>query len=255
MIIRETATHFTMITQNDHAHLAADMAAYLKPSLYLNSEYASDVLLAIREHDRCWIKLDAMPIWNDQSHAPFGFDDYPIQPKMMFYRFGIDEIQEMSAYASYLSSVHFASFQPIRESDLPECVEFVRYEKKRQASIQNQIQMPEQDVIQRHSQLLKCCDDLSLYVSLNEPGVSKKEEHPWFRDGFDVTLDREERMIAHWVNERVVQVAPFPYVHEFSVSMKLKHVSKEAVQKSGIDRAYHDTAWTEQTFHFIGEKG
>lgn len=253
MIIRETETHFTMITQNDHAHFAADMAVYLKPSLYLNSEYDRDVLLAIREHDRCWIKLDAMPIWNDRTHAPFGFDDYPLQPKLMFYRFGIDEIHEMSPYASYLSSVHFASFAPIRESDLPECKEFVDYEKKRQAAIQNQIKMPEQDVTRRHSQLLKCCDDLSLYVCLNGPGVSKESEHPWFRNGFDVTLVSQERMIAHWVNEQVVQVAAFPFVSEFTVSLKLKHVSKDDVRHSGIDRAYHDTAWTEQTFHFVGK--
>nr|WP_253735858.1 DUF3891 family protein [Paenibacillus sp. FJAT-26967] len=34
-------------------------------------------------------------------------------------------------------------------------------------------------MIEQHFKLLKLCDELSLYVCLNEPGVSKDEEHPW----------------------------------------------------------------------------
>jgi len=58
-------------------------------------------------------------------------------------------------------------------------------------------------------------------------------------------------MIAHWVNEQVVQVEAFPFAREFTVNLKLKHVLKEDVQHAGIERAYHDTMWTEQTFHFV----
>lgn len=39
----------------------------------------------------------------------------------------------------------------------------------------------------KHYRLLKFCDELSLYVCMNKPGVKKKDEIDLFKDGFEGT--------------------------------------------------------------------
>ncbi|WP_156430913.1 DUF3891 family protein [Paenibacillus sp. FJAT-26967] len=49
----------------------------------------------------------------------------------------------------------------------------------RQQRLKAKLNQPGESMIEQHFKLLKLCDELSLYVCLNEPGVSKDEEHPW----------------------------------------------------------------------------
>ncbi|WP_028547749.1 DUF3891 family protein [Paenibacillus sp. UNC451MF] len=253
MIIRETEQEFVMTTQHDHAGLSAHIAAQFCDDIFLGDVYIPDVLQAITEHDRAWIRLDHTPIWNDQDHVPFSFSDYPMLPKLVLYKLGIDEVEQMSEYAAFLCSKHYASFQQLQHSSHPDCIAFCSGEARRQARIQEKLKFPK-EMIERHFQLLQLCDDISLYVGLNNPGSTKDKEHPWFRDGFTLSEpllpDGSRRLIAEWLNEKEIRMTPFPFKHDFKTTVPIKCVSKEAIRSLGMNRAYEQAILQEQEVIF-----
>lgn len=236
MIIRETDREFVLITQHDHARLAGEIASHLEKELFLDDEYLSSALLAIDQHDRGWIPLDASPIWNAESQAPYSFMDYPLAPKIEKYQQGIDEVEAMNEYAALLCSLHYASFMHIRDSLDEASSRFYQHELARQQRITEKLSVS-QEVIQRHFTLLQLCDDISLYVCLNEPGVSKEEEHPWFMEGFEDTL-LGERCEARWINAREIRLTPSLLAKELTTTLQQRYVSKQKIETQGFSEAY-----------------
>ena len=140
MIIRETQDSFIMIKQHDHAFLSGEITKYFNPSL-LNSEGSfEDVIYAAYEHDCSWISLDATPIWNDGTNTPYTFSDYPLLPKLAFYKIGLDEIEEVNPYSSLLCSLHFCSF--FSQSKNKDCLDFLKEEGNRQLMIKKKLSSP-----------------------------------------------------------------------------------------------------------------
>lgn len=249
MIIRETEHSFVMTEQHEHARFAGAMAAHLQQRLFQDPAYMEDVLLAVGEHDRGWIRLDDTPIWNDAARAPFSFSDYPLLPKLVLYKTGIDEVEAMNPYAALLCSLHYASFSHLQSSPLEDCAAFLAKEKERRQRLAERLKQPDCALIERHVRLLQWCDQLSLYVCMNEPGAAKDQEHPWYRNGFDTRI--EDRDIhARWLGVQEIQVEPFYFEQAFTASLRSKHVNKTELRRAGIAEAYRKTDWTVQEVRF-----
>ncbi len=90
MICREQAGKFVMIKQHDHGLLAGKFAARFHMEQVPRKRRLDEVLYAIGNHDRGWIDLDEAPFWNDTAKAPYSFIDFPVVPKLTFYRWGLD---------------------------------------------------------------------------------------------------------------------------------------------------------------------
>lgn len=250
MIVRESDEYFTMTGQHDHAILSGQIASHFKPEWFGDPAWTDKVVLAIREHDRGWIGLDEIPIWNDGSNAPFSFMDYPLAPKLPMYEKGIDEVERMNPYAALLCSLHYASFDPIRSSDRPDCIDYIRKETIRQDRIRQRVGALDPDWVLRHLRLLQFCDHLSLYVCLNKEGAAKEEEHPWFKDGLGTKLN-DRTYTARWLSPTEIAVDPFPFRDRFQTTLRTKHVLKSERQQKGIALAYRDTAFSEQEISFV----
>ncbi|WP_223066196.1 DUF3891 family protein [Paenibacillus caui] len=241
MIVRDQNTEFVMIEQHEHGRLSGDMAVQMNSAILSEEEpYAADVITAIYEHDRGWISLDKDPIWNDRSQQPFTFIDYPLEPKLAAYRLGLDEIERKSPYAALLCSMHYASFT--MQAHEEEWKRFYHAEIKRQERLRASLGIEAKDLrVYRHFRLLQLCDDLSLYVCMNEPGVSKKEEHPWFREGFAnsslFSPDQDQALAAEWLDRESVAVHPSPFRGPFEIGIRYKLVSKELAQQAGLRQA------------------
>lgn len=248
MIIRETEETFVMATQDDHGRFAGDIARGFRKELFIDESVRDEVLLAIAEHDRAWLPMDDTPIWNDGTGKPFTFIDYPLQPKLLMYAKGVDEAEAMSPYAGYLCSLHYASFVNHAEGSAFEA--FFRAEQNRQERLRNEHEFPAEDIVQRQFALLQLCDDISLYVCMNIPGAPKEREHPWFKDGFDMTVDGQ-RVAAAWLNKEEVRLSPFLFKREWPVVLRNKHVPKKWIEKEGIAKAFDQTPWTEQKVLFV----
>ncbi|WP_199616447.1 DUF3891 family protein [Paenibacillus alkalitolerans] len=256
MIVRETERAFIMITQHDHANLSGQLASMFRTTLLADDKFKDDVLLAIYEHDRGHIRLDDTPIWNDRINAPFSFMDYPLLPKLTHYKLGLDEVEAQSPYAGLLCSLHFSSF--FLDSGQADCIEFVQTETERQEKIAEALKLDDRKLIDQHFRLLQLCDDLSLYVCLNEPGVSKEREHPWYRGGFARSELFNEQghkpLMAIWRNEKEIALNPSPLEHDVVTALRLKKVEKSLIRQKGIEQAYKETEWTVQETAFCASE-
>lgn len=253
MIIREQAQHFIMIEQHEHARLSGEIASRLLPELFIRDTYKKDVLYAIYEHDRAWIRVDEVPIWNDKEKKPYYFVNYPYPVKLRMYQTGIEEVEEHNSYAAYLVSRHFTHFPDIQNGTDEFSISFCEEEELRQQRLRQQAAPQEAEVVDQHYRLLQFCDDLSLYVCMNEPGVSKQDEHPWFKNGLSQVsaADTDEPSIqAKWLDSQTVQVTPSPFSTPFQAQLSYKKVSKEWIDEKGLNDAYTQTPETKQTLHF-----
>ncbi|MGM0852455.1 MAG: DUF3891 family protein [Bacillota bacterium] len=239
MIIRETKDSFIMIKQHDHAFLSGETIKHFNRNLLKSDQVFDDALYAAYQHDRSWIGLDDTPIWNDREKIPYTFSDYPLLPKLAFYKIGVDEIERVNTYASLLCSLHFCSF--FSQSENKDCLVFLTGEARRQMRLKESLPDLDEELLQQHFRLLQFSDNLSLYLCLNEPGVDKEDEHPWFKNGFKNTETfhpQNQPLMAQWGKANEVTLDPFPFDKEFHISMPYKTVSRSAVAEMGIAKAY-----------------
>ncbi|WP_419954211.1 DUF3891 family protein [Neobacillus niacini] len=244
MIVLEREQSFLIVTQNDHAHLAGEIAQSCKEDYFFNDNHTEEVLLAIKEHDRGWIELDSSPVWNDKTEKPYSFIDYPLSLKITFYKKGLDEVEKLGKYAGLLCSLHYSSF--IQDSSEPAVREFWKAEKQRQDQLSKALQLTgnehKQKTLMYHLDLLKFCDYLSLFISLNEPG-DNKGTHPFFRNGFPQLFSfvTDKPIVAHWENRDTVSLSFSPLKGVLEVNLPYKDVMKEQIEELGIIQAYKDT--------------
>ncbi|WP_227939177.1 DUF3891 family protein [Alkalihalobacillus deserti] len=252
MIIREREREYILIPQHNHAFLSGKLATHFKKDFFKSEDHMEEVITAIYEHDRGWITLDQAPLWNEQKEAPFSFADYPLTPKLNQYRIGVDEIQEMSAYAALLCSMHYCTF--FSEAKDKHGLEFLKDEEIRQKQIMEKVNRLDMELLHQHFRLLQVCDDISLYVCLNEPGASKKNEHLWFKNGFSKSEpfnDGRHPLYGKWIDQERISVRAFPFVNEFQTSLEYKVVSKADINTKGLEHAYSISPAHKQSLSFV----
>lgn len=250
MIIREREHEFVMVAQHDHAEISRDAAQNWRDDFFLGIERKDSLILAVREHDRCWIKPDEEPLWNEQTQQPYSFMDYPGSPKLAFYTKGIDEIVQMDPYAGLLCSLHYASFLKDATSTIGK--KFWNQEKQRQQGLLKELGIEKGVQLSFHLNLLKFCDNLSLYICLNEPGTPKEQEHYFFRNGFPqkFSFANNKAIIPKWRDEKTIDLSTSPFKRELHVSLPYKAVSKKQIKEYGLVAAYHESTvlWRDVSF-------
>lgn len=243
MILRETPTCWVLINQHDHALVAGMLTAHWNPAFIPNMAWWPQVLEAVTEHDRGWIGLDQQVAWQEASQKPYSFIDYPLEPKLAAYTRGIDEVAQTNAYGALLCSLHYTTFPDLETT--PEGRTFRQGEAARQHTIKAALRLDDpqaEELLHFHLQLLKCCDGLSIYLCINEPGVSKAQEHPWYRGGLPYShfsFTQGKGMVASWHQAQAVQVSPFPFGQAFTVTIPYRQVNKDQIKELGAARAVH----------------
>ncbi|QJC51617.1 DUF3891 family protein [Paenibacillus albicereus] len=237
MIVRDGGDSFVLIRQHDHAAVSEQLARALAPELLPPDSLRAGVVYAAAQHDRGWIELDETPIWNDAAGRPYAFEDYPLLPKIAYYRRGIDEVEAVSPYSALLCSLFYQAFFESLEGEA--CEAFRSAEQVRQRRLMMNLRAdPERtrlDLLR-----LQLLDSLSLYVCLNEPGAAGRDEHPWYREGFpaaDGLLPHGRRLRASWIDEQRLLLSEKALLGETKVELRLKRVPKARIAAVGIDEA------------------
>lgn len=226
MILRAKENEWEIIKQDDHAFLSWQTAVNWNPDYFPFSGQKEDVLLAIRQHDRAWIPLDQSIRWNPEKNLPYDFTNYPVKEKLAAYKRGIDETEEISPYAAVLCSRHYSSFFSSGKNGQPVIDHFLQKEDLRREEIHSRLDLDNEQVA-AHVKLLQFCDDLSLYICLNPPGVKKKNEFPWFKQGFRQTFPfAPEGMKAWWKDEQTIELDPFPFTGKTEMNLIFYNVEK-----------------------------
>ncbi|KGE20757.1 DUF3891 family protein [Paenibacillus wynnii] len=262
MICREHDGTFVMIKQHDHGLLSGELAKRFRSEQVPEPARRAEVLRAVSNHDRGWIDLDETPFWNDAERAPYTFIDFPVVPKLTFYTKGLDEIESDTPYGALLCSLHFERLIEVSGEDNPELTEYLEQEEERRTRIRRELEQSApigEAELFYDTRLLQFCDDLSLYMALNEPGSPKSEEHPWWKDGFSGSEDfgfTEGCVItAEWKDKHTLKLNPFPFTESFEVVLPLRRMPKAEVEAKGIARAYRDTPQQEFTIVITDTEG
>jgi Protein of unknown function (DUF3891) len=215
MIVRENPDSYVLIGQHDHGRVSGEFARRwrerpvpLEPTLY-----------AITNHDFAWQRLDRTLRWNETTGRPYSFVDYPVGPKMEAYREGLDFLEARDPYAACLCSVHYSSF--VRGAKSAAEVRFREGEDRRQERLRGAMSTQELENLGRNFRLLQMCDDLSLFVCLNEPGHS---DHPWYGEGFEFM---GTRFVPIWEDRRTLRLNPNPFSGAFDLSIPYLSVGRD----------------------------
>jgi hypothetical protein len=249
LICREQDGAFVMIKQHEHGRIAGEFAANFREDNVPETIRRAEVLRAIGNHDRGWIDLDETPFWNDAEGAPYSFIDFPVVPKLTFYKRGLNEIEADTPYGALLCSLHFERLIEVSGEDSPELTAYLKDEAERRDRIHRELEQNEEPLgeaeLYYDARLLQFCDDLSLYLGLNEPGSPKSQEHPWWADGFsgseDFSFTSGRVITAEWQDASTLMLEPFPFTREVEVAFKLRRVSHQDIADKGIARAYRET--------------
>lgn len=169
-------------------------------------------------------------------------------PKLTFYKRGLDEIEAHTPYGALLCSLHFERLIKISGLDYPELTLYQEHEQERRARIHRELEVSKpigEDELYYDGRLLEFCDDLSLYMALNEPGSPKSEEHPWWREGFsgseDFSFTLGRTIQTEWKGKSTLILDPFPFTKTLEISFMLRRVQKSDIAEKGIARAYSET--------------
>ena len=214
MIVREKSDAYVLIRQHDHGLISGEFARYwakepspLDPTLY-----------AIANHDVAWQGPDASVRWNEGSGRPYSFLDYPVEPKLRAYREGLNLLEVRSSYAACLCSMHYASF--VRSSRDAAEAQFREDELQRQEKLKGAMYQEELQNLGYNFRLLQLCDDLSLFVCLNEPG---QNDHPWYKYGFDFEGMKFDPI---WEDDLILRLNPNPFSEPFGLLVPYTIVEK-----------------------------
>lgn len=238
MIIREREKKLILITQPDHAEIAGIFADHWKVTAFMGFDRLEETLFAVREHDRCWEKADHTPLLNIETGVPYSFDDHPDNLKIGLYRKGIDEMEKLHPYAALLLSRHFAWF--FSQETAGAGLEYYRSEVVRQQKLLKQldIQNKELEEVEFHFRLLQFCDNLSLFICLNEEGENR---HPWFKNGIPNSekLGLGKKLLkASWQKDGGLRVTRFPFDEPFTVRLKYRTIPTPLQDQESLDRLW-----------------
>lgn len=238
MIVRERNDQFVMIEQHHHASISGKLFTYLKEDFLPESKWKEDIEFAIFHHDCGWIPFDEAPFWDDKSNTPYSFTSLPKAPKTVLYENGINKVEEHSMYAALLCSNHYSTF--MNRHSIKPAENFIEREKLRQERLRKKIHGFQEDAFNLHYKLVKFFDDFSLYICLNEPGVQKEKEHPFFKKGIPLPDSFGDDLLKiRWNSESEINIDhTLFYSPEINIQLKQKVLSKANIIKNGLIKTY-----------------
>ncbi|WP_171056215.1 DUF3891 family protein [Paenibacillus sinopodophylli] len=249
LIVYERENSFILIAQHDHARICGDLVAAWKNELFSSEDRREELNLAAYEHDSSWTQLDLLPLWNDAAQAPYSFRDFPGNIRFTFYSKALDCLQETSEYAALLGSILYTTLAERFRNEYT--IPFVEGEFARQSAILERLQL-EVKLLQQHAKALLLCDELSLFVCMEQPGTPRAS-YEWFAEGFSYWFDRsgQTSMVADWKDEWTIELHPFPFIQSVESVLSYKEVNKSAAAELGIAEAYRKAELREQGIRFV----
>ena len=112
--------------------------------------------------------------------------------------------------------MHYASLVGDTEDEL----RFRESETARQRRIESTMDKEELTNLEHNFRLLQLCDDLSLFVCLNEPG---RNYHPWYKDGFSFEGAKYSPV---WEDHSTLRLEPTPFSEPFNLAVPYTLIEK-----------------------------
>jgi len=108
VLISRRADGLQLVTHQEHAALAAAMAAAWGNGRFRPGPSVASLVIAARRHDDGWEALDAAPLINQRAGRPAHFLEVPLRDTVGPYGEGVDRIYREDVRAGVLASMHRA---------------------------------------------------------------------------------------------------------------------------------------------------
>ncbi|MCB1034616.1 MAG: DUF3891 family protein [Acidobacteria bacterium] len=106
MIIRPRSGKLLLVTQPDHAHLAAEILSLWRADDLPRHPRRPELIFAVREHDNGWREPDAAPRVRPGGGAPMPFFEAPLELRTEIWYRGVDRFSQEHPWASLLILEH-----------------------------------------------------------------------------------------------------------------------------------------------------
>ena len=106
MIVSRTANGSRLVTQSDHARLAAEMLRLCRLPELVEHPRRELLLRAVREHDNGWWEADSAPRLDASGTTALDFRDFPADLRQEIWRRGVERFAADSPYLAALLSAH-----------------------------------------------------------------------------------------------------------------------------------------------------
>ncbi len=106
MIVAAKNQDLRVITQNDHAHLAAELLALWRSDGLPEHPRRAELLFAAREHDNGWREIDAAPRVDSATQRPHDFISLPRAERLELWQRGVERFAKQQPYSSLLILQH-----------------------------------------------------------------------------------------------------------------------------------------------------
>lgn len=106
MIVFTGSDGLEVVTQNDHAALAADLLGLWRLDGLPQSPRRPRLLQAVREHDNGWREVDSAPIVNEETGRPHDFLTVPSGARQELWERGTSRYLEDDPYVALLIVEH-----------------------------------------------------------------------------------------------------------------------------------------------------
>lgn len=106
MIVVDDRDHWSVITQCDHARLAAQMLRLWRDPALETEPRRRELLVAVREHDNGWQEADAAPRLHSDGDRPHDFMTMPESDRLEIWRRGTRRLESTDPFPALLITRH-----------------------------------------------------------------------------------------------------------------------------------------------------
>jgi hypothetical protein len=103
---KNDASELLVITQNDHAHFAAELLSLWRRDHLPDHPRRRELLLAAREHDNGWRETDSAPSYNPKNGLPYDFLSLPNSRRLELWHRGTRRLRHREPWVCALIVQH-----------------------------------------------------------------------------------------------------------------------------------------------------
>ena len=217
MIRNDRGDHLLLITQDDHAVLAGQLAAHLGNARFDGPDPRPQTLLGVEMHDAGWpLHDDDTPDLNEDGR-PLHVLEIRAPLAVRVWRESARRAADRDPYAGLLVSLHVFTLSALAVT--PNLSAHERFEKRDELFLVNQFQQDEIERQERLRTLVGLRTDRPLNLGLAAPNVDREEDRlrfnfAWLRACDAISLDA-------CTGKRVFDLSPQVHPRIGSVAMEL----------------------------------
>ncbi len=161
MIVADEGSEYLIVTQNDHAHLSAEILSLWRSDGLPDHPRRADLLFAVREHDNGWRETDAAPRRNPETGRPHDFLSLAREDRVELWERGTARYAGERPYPALLITRH--AYQLHRSRDRESWGDFLEFLEELQRGLLEASGVPE-ETVQEDYHWLDLADLLSLAI-------------------------------------------------------------------------------------------